>query len=339
MRVIKRPGKFVFFLLIAFAFLGHQLIGINSPLYTLLMTVFPVIFLGVAIYLEDDNPEPFKTIMKIFAAGFLTIPLTLLLHWLFSFFIDLETTPFRNAYLGAGMVEELAKWTIFMLFVTKQKDFDEPFDAVVYAAIIALSFACLENFLYVFGSENGIEIAYSRAVFAVPGHFFDGIIMGYFLAKAFFKDSLLKPLYFILSLIAPMLAHGTYDFILMSNEETNEALSVFLIIGFLWFDYKLWGVAVKLLGKLRQDNKAFHDKILEMEELALAEEAEEENSTNSEEVLSYTEGQGDEEKKSDEDFVIDSKGEDEEEGLSQPFNEASKTISTEEGSKRESEIF
>lgn len=333
MRVIKRPGKLVFLLLIAFAFLGHQLIGIDSPLYTLLMTVFPVIFLGVAIYVEDDNPEPVKTIMKIFAAGTLTIPLTFILHWIVGLFLDIESTPFRTAFLAAGMIEEFSKWTIFMLFVRKLKDFDEPFDAVVYASIIALSFACVENFLYVFGSENGIELAYGRAVFAVPGHFFDGIIMGYFLAKAFFKDSWAKPFYFLFSLVTPMLAHGTYDFILMANDGTNEAISIFLHIGFLWFDYKLWGVAVKLLGKLRQDNKVYHDKLAEMEELALA--AEEENATNSEDVLPKTEEHENEEEDSKADFEIDDK----EEEADKPFSETTEAVSPEENPKEESEVF
>lgn len=256
MRLIKRPGKFVFFLLAVLAFTGNFFIGSSAPLFTAMMTILPVIGLGAAIYFEDENPEPIKTVLKIFAIGTLTIPLTYLFHYLLSLFIAIDTTPFRQAFFSAATVEELSKWTIFMLFVRKLKDYDEPFDAVVYACTIGLSFACIENILYV--ARLGSDVVFSRAIFAVPGHFFDGVIMGYFLGKARFNKSWLKPYYYVMSVLGPLLAHGTYDFLLMVNNGVNEIVSIVLLLVFLWFDYKLWGFAVKLLGKMRMDTAQFH---------------------------------------------------------------------------------
>ncbi|MDO4191015.1 MAG: PrsW family glutamic-type intramembrane protease [Bacteroidales bacterium] len=225
------------------------------------MTVLPVLSLGLAIYFEDEHPEPIKTVLKVFALGTLSIPITLLLKFIVSLFFDIESTPFRQAFFSAGVIEEFSKWLIFMLFVWRRKEFDEPFDAIVYTGIIALAFACIENFMYVF--SNSVEVAYLRAIFAVPGHFFDGVTMGYFLAKARFHQHA-KWRNFILSLLFPILLHGCYDYILMLgnqlSQEFNEHIYIIFLILFLWFDYKLWGIAVKFLGRLKIDNNIYHQE-------------------------------------------------------------------------------
>ena len=55
-----------------------------------------------------------------------------------------------------------------------------------------------------------------RALFAIPGHFFFAIIMGYFYSLAHFASNVgKKPMYLMLAIGIPILAHGLYDGFLM----------------------------------------------------------------------------------------------------------------------------
>ena len=92
--------------------------------------------------------------------------------------------------------------------------------------------ACLENILYVLG--NGIKTGLIRAVTAVPGHAYDGIIMGYFLAQAkvgsinknmgIFRKNIL------LSILLPTLAHTMYDALLFYSKYNVLSILVFFIL-------------------------------------------------------------------------------------------------------------
>ena len=93
-------------------------------------------------------------------------------------------TVFFSAFLEAGMPEEFCKFVIFMLFIWRDKNFDEYFDGIVYATFIGLGFACVENIEYVF--SYGFQTGVVRALLSVPGHFLFGVLMGYFLSMAKF---------------------------------------------------------------------------------------------------------------------------------------------------------
>ena len=56
----------------------------------------------------------------------------------------------------------------------------------------------------------------ARALLAIPGHFFFAIIMGYFYSLAHFASNFAKkPMYLMLAIGVPVLAHGLYDGFLM----------------------------------------------------------------------------------------------------------------------------
>ena len=64
------------------------------------------------------------------------------------------------------------------------------------------------------GEWLGVGIA--RALLAIPGHFFFAIIMGYFYSLAHFTSNFAKkPMYLMLAIGVPVLAHGLYDGFLM----------------------------------------------------------------------------------------------------------------------------
>jgi RsiW-degrading membrane proteinase PrsW (M82 family) len=123
-----------------------------------------------------------------------------------------------DAFVLAGVVEESAKWVVLFAAAYAWRQFNEPLDGLLYGVAIALGFATVENFLYL--SSRGLDIAWQRAVFAVPAHALFGGCMGYYAGRAKFAPAgegkgwrLWRSL--ALSLAVPVAFHGAYNFALL----------------------------------------------------------------------------------------------------------------------------
>lgn len=222
----------------------------------LLSALIPAIVLLVYIYWQDrQSPEPVWQLIKATLLGVLSIPLSLCIssplqaigivpEEMFTF-----GDAIRVAFLGAALPEELAKLFILWLILRKNRFFDERMDGIVYAVCVSLGFAGLENVLYVIGDADWMGVALSRAIFAVPGHFCYGVLMGYFYSLAHFCPSK-RPYYISMAIIAPIILHGIYDAILFIVRVTiSEWLSVILMLIFTLFCFYLWKTASKAIKK------------------------------------------------------------------------------------------
>lgn len=201
----------------------------------LLISILPVFLLGLFIYMRDKDKEPFGLLIKLFFGGILSCILVLIISALMDFIPlfasdreDLNLFQlFINVFIGIALVEEFSKWLFAFLFSYKHKAFDQFYDMLIYCAFVALGFACIENILYVF--SGGLGTGIMRAFMAVPGHVCDGIFMGYNLGLA--KINALngrkgkEKKYIFFSLLVPTIAHGIYDYCLMSE-------NIFLILLF-----------------------------------------------------------------------------------------------------------
>ena len=157
----------------------------------------------------------------------------------------------EDAFLMAAIPEELAKFFMLWLVLRKNPFFDEHFDGIVYAVCVGLGFAALENIAYLFDGIDDwswIRIGVIRALFSVPGHYFDAILMGYYYSIYHFGiDRSVKTQIMILA--APILAHGLFDAILMSVQ-VDPSLSGLLFIMFIIFFTKLKKMAKKRIEEL-----------------------------------------------------------------------------------------
>ena len=180
------------------------------------IAVLPVIVLMIYIYRQDKyQKEPIKTLAKAFIGGMMAIPLDILIVTGIDGVLGdtfIANTVFFTAFLEAGIPEEFSKFLIFMIFIWRDKNFDEYFDGIVYASFIGLGFACVENIGYVF--EYGFQTGVVRALLSVPGHFLFGVVMGYFLSLAKFHPEKRSRL-LLSGLLLSMLAHGLFDWLLM----------------------------------------------------------------------------------------------------------------------------
>ena len=125
-----------------------------------------------------------------------------------------------KAFLSVALIEETAKFLALRLYAYPRKSFDEPLDGIVYAVMVSMGFATLENILYVIQSDQlgqGYEVAFMRMFLAVPAHATFAVLMGYHAGKAKFaqqgKTGLL-----LLGLFWAILFHGLYDFFLFIRE-------------------------------------------------------------------------------------------------------------------------
>lgn len=235
-----------------------------SYLILLSIAILPVAGLLIFIYFQDKyQKEPIKSLLKAFFGGWLAvvmdIGLVTTIEYSIGLFPILPDTVFYDSFLTAAIPEELCKFLIFMIFIWRDKNFDEYFDGIVYATFIGLGFACIENIEYVF--MYGFGAGVSRALFAVPGHFLFGVLMGYFLSLAKFTPEKRKKNIF-LGLLFAIIAHGLYDWLLMFVDRLSSMGSDFAYVvsgivyqAFLAGDVLLWIFGMKLVRKHQRNSR------------------------------------------------------------------------------------
>ena len=194
----------------------------------------PILIILIYVYIRDKyEKEPWSLLLKTILAGTLiTIPILFFENVISSFCLNcqgIQLAAFQS-FAVAGFTEELFKYLALFLIIRKNIHFNEQFDGIVYAVFVSLGFAAVENVLYVF--QYGYTTGLIRAITAVPGHALFGVVMGFYFGKSLFNS---KRKYLILALLMPILFHGFYDFILMS--ENYILLLIFIpYLIYLWIN-------------------------------------------------------------------------------------------------------
>lgn len=204
----------------------------------LLLAVAPAMIIIAYIYIKDKfEKEPWKLLLKNFFLGAtVSVSLTFAIGYLIGeIFPPLSKKSvfdmFIYAFIVVGLVEEFSKYIIVRNFAQKNAAFNEPFDGIVYAVMVSMGFATLENVLYVYA--YGLQTGILRAFTAVPAHATFAILMGYFMGKAKFSQN--RFLLNMTGLLVATLFHGAYDFFLFINWIPGITTGAFvsLIIGLL----------------------------------------------------------------------------------------------------------
>ena len=179
----------------------------------LALSLAPGASIGLYIYLKDKHErEPIGLLVKSFFYGVLSTVVTLIISWPINLLIPIDSSSLTqqavHAFLLVALIEEFSKFIFVRWVLYPNKNFNEPFDGIVYAVVVSLGFAGLENILYI--KDGGVETAILRMFTAVPAHATFGVLMGYFLGKAKFEHK--KSHYAIYALGVAALFHGAYDY-------------------------------------------------------------------------------------------------------------------------------
>jgi len=189
---------------------------------TNILATIPGIVICYAMFRADKyEREPLGPLVLTFLAGaVVTIPAIQLERWVMSAY-DMEThrtwgETFMLAFGVVSLWEEGLKLLILLL-VFPRKFFNEPLDGIVYAVMVGMGFATMENIAYLerFGAQ-GLLV---RAFTAIPAHLVFAIVMGYFLGKAKFaatqhdRNRLMANGFFLAFFL-----HGIYDLLIFQDK-------------------------------------------------------------------------------------------------------------------------
>jgi protease PrsW len=139
------------------------------------LAIAPVpLYVGLVLWLDRFEPEPPRTLAQTFAWGAtVAVFVAFLVNSLAAGVVEVtagtEAAEFFGAVLSAPVVEELSKGAALLVLFHELKDeFDGVVDGVVYAAMVGLGFAMVENVQY-YGAaiEDGVET--SVLTFVVRG--------------------------------------------------------------------------------------------------------------------------------------------------------------------------
>jgi len=202
----------------------------------LLAATTPIIVVIIYIYIKDKYEKESKRILlKTFLLGaILSIVITTILYMFFDLFLPLTEKhsiwqQFVKAFFVVALIEEFSKYLMVRYYAQPKKDFNEPFDGIIYAVMVSMGFAFVENIFYVI--EGGMQVAIIRAITAIPAHATFAILMGYYMGKAKFSNN--KAKFNLIGLALAILFHGAYDFFLFINFIPGISIGAFisLLIG------------------------------------------------------------------------------------------------------------
>ena len=183
----------------------------------LMLAMAPVFLIILFIFIKDKyEKEPKRLLLYNFLLGaIVSIIITTLLYVIIDIPLPLKNhesvfEQFIKAFFVVGLTEEFSKYVIIRFYAQPHKEFNEPFDGIVYAVMVSMGFAATENLMYVL--QGGMEVGIIRAFTAVPAHATFAILMGYFMGKAKFSKN--KMVLNLTGLFLAVLFHGAYDFFL-----------------------------------------------------------------------------------------------------------------------------
>jgi len=181
----------------------------------LILAVLPPILIAYYVYQKDKyDKEPKSLIIKSFLFGCLGIIPAIFLEL---FAEGMFTNLFLYVFIGIALVEEGVKYFFLKKYLFNKPEFNEPMDGIVYAVMISLGFATVENIFYVFNHPGQeMQVAIMRMFTAIPLHAACGVILGYFVGLAKFSDN--KNILLYKGLFLATLVHGLYNYFIFLGE-------------------------------------------------------------------------------------------------------------------------
>jgi RsiW-degrading membrane proteinase PrsW (M82 family) len=216
----------------------------------LLLTV--AIAPGIAICLfiyswKKNHKAPLGHLILAFILGMIS---TLPALWLQSLAEDVRDNPARHsilsyvwyAFIVVAFSEEGSKFLLLRLYAYPKRAFTGPFDGIIYAVMIGMGFATVENMEYVI--QFGLDTGLSRFFLAVPAHASFAVLMGYNAGLA--KSRPWQSGWLLCKgLLIAVLFHGSFDFFVFMQQ--NQAAARYFSTGMLSFGaFASFYIAVRL---------------------------------------------------------------------------------------------
>ncbi len=224
----------------------------------LALAVAPGIAISLFIYSRTKyRRETLRYLFVAFVLGMLSTLPALVLQFLSA---DVRDDPFHHsifsfawyAFVVVALSEEGSKYLVLRFYAYPKKVFNEPFDGILFAVMIGMGFATVENIEYVrqFGWSTGVN----RFFLSVPAHASFAVLMGYYVGLAKFRPGR-SLLLMIKGLLIAVLLHGSFDFFLFIQQ--SREVTKYVSTGMLSFGaFATFYIAIRLaLRSIRMQNK------------------------------------------------------------------------------------
>ena len=208
-------------------------------------------------WLHEDrkNPEPKTMILATFIAGGLSVFLAFYLEKQASVSLDMSSlenakihfSPFWQGlkasyplialFFGWALIEEFVKYLAAVVVAFRNKNFDEPVDAMIYMVTAALGFAAVENSLFLIKTIRlglgGFEFLLNgnmRFFGATLLHIFSSAIIGAVVGLSFQITGWRKVVRIVIGVLVASLLHALFNFFIIINDGQNT----FKVMVVLW---------------------------------------------------------------------------------------------------------
>jgi RsiW-degrading membrane proteinase PrsW (M82 family) len=217
-------------------FTGCRQTVIFEGMFLLALAIAPGIAICLFIYYKDRyDREPKKYLAVSFLLGMLSTFPALLVQFLAGDVRENATSHFIAtyaffAYIIVALSEEGSKFLMLRLYAYPKKSFNEPFDGIVYAVMVAMGFATVENIEYVL--HYGVQTGVIRFFLSVPAHASFAVLMGYYTGRAKFNP---RWSFWLMAkgLLIAVFFHGSFDFCIFLQD--NEHVTRYISTGMLSF--------------------------------------------------------------------------------------------------------
>ena len=226
--------------------------SLNSWHMVGLILISALLWMHYVQWKDRHKPEPRWRLFLAFLLGGVACGLSVLGFMVLDFFgvpdIEFGRAPWTCFYslVFIGPIEEGAKLLMALLFIFRWREFDEPLDGFVYASMLSLGFASVENFYNV--PELPWQMQLARTAALPLTHLLFSAIWGLGIGHARFAlpPSPRRTCWQIGSVVLAMLAHGFYDFLILAYQATLLTSGLALL---------LWGFVIwrtRVLAKQAQ---------------------------------------------------------------------------------------
>ena len=215
--------------------------------FTVLIALFvSFIWLYYVRSLDVFDRDKWVHILLVFIISALTTDLCLIIYDLFKHYTSLALyqdtmQDFLYCVVVIGGSEEFIKLLPWVIFVWLSRKANEPYDYILYASVSALGFAFAENLMYY--QNYDMQVIVTRALMACVAHMFFASVVayGYILYKYRYRSERWRWLLPISGFIAACIAHGFYDFWLISPSVSYLSVltMIFFVISLhIWHTFK-----------------------------------------------------------------------------------------------------
>ena len=213
----------------------------------LMAAAIPPLYLVYKIYKMDSvEREPVGLLVRLLIGGGLITFVAAFLESVFSFLYSFPGLSYWTAeiienFFVIAIAEELCKFAVLRFLTWKSPEFNFTFDGIVYAVVVSLGSALVENIMYV--TMFGMQVALVRAFTAIVAHAVFGAMMGSYYGQArreanAGREGTARSLQRQGILMAVFL-HGAYDLTASQDSEAFTVAFLILVVGMYIVTYRM----------------------------------------------------------------------------------------------------